>query len=153
MSYRFDTRIINGKKYLTVEDYECIIDDWKKAVESRDKKIDDWKKALESRDKKIDSLRQQLTEYKGGSKYEHMMNLLDERTRELALQNKEVLNLRDTIEALRFDRDDARKKLAIAVEQPVSKVEYMKQRVNCELCGKDLSRNSLRGHMETHKKR
>ena len=104
MSYRFDTRIFNGKKYLKVVDYECIIDDWKKAVESRDKKIDDWKKALESRDKKIDSLRQQLTEYKGGSKYEHMKNLLDERTRELTLQNKEILNLRDTIEALRFDR-------------------------------------------------
>jgi len=161
MPTKYYTYVIHGVRYVRYDDHKILTannDDYHKLQEQKtqwEQLSNHYEKTAEDCKRERDKLKKQVSSHeveyaKGRSKYEHLMKVLEERTKELALQNKEILTLRDTIEALKFDRDDAISKLAKAVEPPappVSNTEYMKQRVKCEVCGKDLSRNSLRGHM------
>ena len=131
MAYVYDTHIFNGRSYMKVVDHKCISKDLNACIDALLDKDDSNKKVIENLNRK----------------YEVALHIQNERARELALQNKEILALRDTIEALKFDRDVAMNKLDKIVE-PTTRADKMRERVKCELCGKDLSRNSLRGHMK-----
>ena len=165
MSYSYDIRLFDGVSYMKVVDHQGIISDWKKAIVALRAERDDlatdkaeykeaakiFSRRLTECEQERDKLKKRVSSYdfdyvKSHSKYEHLMTILEQRTEELSTQNKEILNLRDTIEALKFDRDVAMSKLDTAV--PTPKADKMRERVKCELCGKDLSRNSLRGHMK-----
>ena len=153
MTYAYDIRIFNGEQYMKVVDHQCIIKDWETALDIHKEANKSFSKQLTECQHERDKLKKRVSSYegeyaKGRSKYEHLMKVLEERTKELAKQNKEILNLRDTIEALKFDRDDAMSKLAVKAVEPTTRANKMRERVKCELCGKDLSRNSLRGHMK-----
>jgi len=131
MPYVYDTHIFNGRSYMKVVDHQCIHKEQNNCIDALLDKDDSNKKVIENLNRK----------------YETALYTLNERAQELATQNKEILALRDTIEALKFDRDVAMSKLDKTVE-PTTKADKMRERVKCELCGKDLSRNSLRGHMK-----
>ena len=131
MPYVYDTRIFNGESYMKLADHKCISKDMNACIDALLDKEDSNKKVIENLNRK----------------YEAALYIYNERERELATQNKEILALKDTIEALKIDRDVAMSKLDKTVE-PTTKADKMRERVKCELCGKDLSRNSLRGHMK-----
>jgi chromosome segregation ATPase len=147
-------------------DCKCIISDCKKTNDALRAERDglatdkaEYKEAAKIFSRRLtkceqerDKLKKRVSSYefdyaKRHSKYEHVMTVLEQRTEEVANQNKEILALRDTIEALKFDRDVAMNKLDKTVE-PTTRADKMRERVKCELCGKDLSRNSLRAHMK-----
>ena len=166
MSYSYNVRLFDGVRYMKEVDCNCIISDWKKSNDAlraeRDDLVTDkaeykeaakiFSRRLTECEQERDKLKKRVSSYefdyaKRHSKYEHVMTILEQRTEEVATQHKEILALRDTIEALKFDRDVAMNKLDKTVE-PTTRADKMRERVKCELCGKDLSRNSLRGHMK-----
>ena len=169
MSIKYNTYVIQGVRYIRYDDHKILTANNHDYHKLRDQKTQweqlshHYEKTTEDCKQQIAKLKQTLREYEKDnkitkskcetdydmlkSKYEHALSVLDARTQELAKQNKEILALRDTIEALKFDRDVAMNKLDKTVE-PTTRADKMRERVKCELCGKDLSRNSLRGHMK-----